>query len=288
MSSKLNLAIQKVFDKDLENLLKRNMVLGNLACTKFDKDIISGGDTVKILYEGDVTLGDLPVSGQVSYNDTNVSSDEIKIDQKPYVTFRLTDMEANQLEGDQAATILQNKVQRAAYKFKKHVEDNLATLYTKAGVQYATSGTGSLGGTGFQITKSTINDFLVAMQVKFDEADLPEENRFAVLPAWVVGMMTSSDANQYTETGAEFRKNGFAGSYAGFKIYKSNSIYNDGTNYYPLFGIDGESFALATQKKPKVEDASRPDYFEKAKKMRMLYGFGCHRNDKLGTAKVIK
>jgi len=283
MTSKLNIAIQKVFDKDLEKLLQKIMVFGNLACTKFDKDIISGGDTVKILYEGDVTLGDLTTTGQVTYGDTNVSSDEIKIDQKPYVTFRLTDMEADQMEGDQAKTILDSKVKRAAYKFKKHVEDNLATLYTKAGVTY-----NSLSGAGYQITKSTINDFLADMQVKFDEADLPEENRFATLPPWMVGMLTKADANQYTETGVDFRKNGFSGEYAGFKVYKSNSVYNDGTNFYPMFGIDGESFALATQKKPKVEDASRPDYFEQAKKMRMLYGFGCHRSDKLGTAKIIK
>lgn len=287
MSSKLNLAIQKVFDKDLQPLLKRSLVLGSLANTKFDKDIISGGDTVKMLYEGDVTVSDYAGAG-ITYNDSNLSSDEIRIDQKPYATFRITDIEAAQLMGDQAKTVLDAKVQRAAYKFKKHIDDNLATLYTKAGILYATSGTGSLGGTGLQITKSSVADFLADMQVKFDEADIMEENRFAVLPPWVIGMLTKSDANQYTETGVEYRKAGFAGEYAGFKVYKSNSIYNDGTNWYPLFGVEGESFALATQKQPKVEDASRPDYFENAKKMLMLYGFGCHRSDKLGTAKIIK
>jgi hypothetical protein len=289
MVSKLDIAIQKVFDKELESKLKSKLVKGNLACTKYDKDIVSGGDTVKMLYGGEVTLADYDPASGVTYTPADVSTDEIKITEKPSVAFTLTDIEVAQLEGSMALEILNEKVDRAAYQFSKHVETKLATQYIKSGILYAPSAsTGGLAGTGLQITSGTVEQFLIDMQVKFDEADVTDEGRYACLPPWVIGMLTGATSNDYTESGVKHRKNGFAGEYAGFKIYKDNNIYNDGTNYYPIFGIDGVSIALATQKKPKATDATRPNFFEVAKKMLMLYGYGVGRPDQLGTAKIIK
>lgn len=274
-NSKLDQAIEKVFAAKTEKLLERALVLGNLACRDYEGEILDGGDTVKIIYEGDVTLRDsLPTDDSaISYDGLDVGTSDLKIDKDPYAAFKLSKVERKQLKGKKAMQLLEGKVKRAMYKFKKHIEDNLALLYAKAGIV----------GDAVTVTKSNVADALVAMQVKFDEADLPDEDRFAVLPAWAIGNMTLDDKNGYTETGAKFRKNGFSGTFAGFEIYKSNSIYKSGSVYYPIFGVKGESFALAVQENPQVEDASRPDRFEVAKKMMMLYGCDSHRTDKLGT-----
>ena len=289
MVSKVDLAIQKVFDNDLESMLKSNLVKGNLCCTKYDKQIIGGGDTVKMIYGGDVTLETYDPAAGVTYNPIDISTDEIKIDQQASVAFFFNALEQLQLEGNLAKSILDEKLVRTAYAFKKHIETNLSTLYAKAGILYAAStATGGLAGTGLQLTVSNVEQFLIDMQVKFDEANVQDEGRYACLPPWVIGMLTGATSNDYTESGVKHRKNGFAGEYAGFQIYKDNNIFNDATNYYPLFGIDGVSMALATQKKPQVTDASRPNFHELAKKLLMVYGFGAPRTDQLGTAKIIK
>lgn len=217
-NSKLDQAIEKVFAAKTEKLLERELVFGNLACRDYEGEITDGGDTVKILYEGDVTLNDnLPANnGAISYGGVDVGTYELKVDKDPYVAFTLSKVEQKQLKGNRAMKLLTGKVQRAMYKFKKHIEDNIALLYSKAGIV----------GTAVTVTKSNVADALVAMQVLFDNADLPDEGRFAVLPPWAVGNMTLDASNQYTETGAKFRKNGFAGTFAGFEIYKSNSVYS--------------------------------------------------------------
>jgi hypothetical protein len=284
-------AIRKVLSATVEPLLKRNLQLEKLAATQYEGEITGkqGGDTVTVIYGSDVTLRTYTVGSQLTYDNVGITSHEIKVDTGKYFVDKMDEFEKVQLGSAMAAKIMADKAQRASYQFSKAIEDDIAALYSSAGMVWDTnghytSGGGSISGTSaLSITSANAYEAMLNMQVLFDESDVPPENRFAVLPPWFVGKLLLDDRNVYTE--AQIKQQNTAEistPIAGFKVYKSNSVKNATTTYYPLFGVKGKSFAVIRQINPKAQDASRPDYFEEATKMALLYGVDCHRSDMLG------
>jgi hypothetical protein len=47
--------------------------------------------------------------------------------------------------------------------------------------------------------------------------------------------------------------NGYAGKVDKLNIILSENVYTSGGTYHPLFGVMGQSFALAVQKEPSVD-----------------------------------
>jgi hypothetical protein len=271
--------IQTVFSNNFELKKKQSMVFGSLANTSFEGDIKNGGETVKIIEESEIAIIDsLGLDGgPVVYNALTPTAQEMRIDEDPYISIRISEREEEQLQSKDAKQVLKKAFDRGYYQLEKHVEDNMAGLYTDAGI--VISGTAT-------ITKANAYEYMNRMETLFLRADLGAvENLWAaVLPPEYVGMLELDTANVNTETGMKIRQNGWMGKCGRFNVYVSSSVKADGSSlYHPMFLVKGQSLALAMQTAPKVKETTRPNYFEKAFAVRETYGKKGYRPDKIGT-----
>lgn len=289
--------IRKVLNNTVEPLLERKLVLEELATTEYEGEITgkNGGDTVTVIYGTDVTLRTYTNGAQLTYDQPVPSTHDIRVDTGKYFVHTLSTIEEKQMGTARAGMVVKDLSHRAAYQFAKSIEDDIASLYTSAGIVLDNSGHYTNGGAdisnaaALSVTSSNVFEFMNDMAVLFDEADIPPDGRFAVLPPWLCGKLRLDDRNVYVEKMID-QQNTAQIKYpvCGFDVYKSNSIKTSSTTYYPLFGVRKKSFAVVRQINPTAQDASRPDYFESATKMVILYGVDCHRSDMLGVGVVSK
>lgn len=92
--------------------------------------------------------------------------------------------------------------------------------------------------TPVQVTASTIYDQLNQLQVKLDNAEIPFENRFVVVPPAVAALIKESanfNPSGVPQAWEKFSANGFGngrvgGQLAGFEVYQSPRVAGSGTD----------------------------------------------------------
>ena len=287
--------VRKVLNDTVEPLLERKLVLEDLGTSEYEGEVTGkdGGDTVTVVYGTDIVLRTYTNGAQLTYDKPSPTTHDIVVDTGKYFVYNLSTVEEKQMGTKRAGAVMKDLTHRAAYQFAKSIDDDIAELYTSAGMVIDNSGHYTNGGadisnaSALSITSSNAFKFMSDMSVLFDESDVQEEDRFAVLPPWICARLLLDDRNVFTNKQVGQQNKGkISTPVHGFNVVKSNSVKSSGGTYYPLFGIKKKSFACIRQINPKAMDASRPDYFESATKMVLLYGVDCHRSDLFGTAAI--
>jgi len=111
----------------------------------------------------------------------------------------------------------------------------------------------NLGASGapIQITSTNVIDYIVACGGVLDEQNVPDENRWMVIPSWMAVLLKSSDLKDasMTNDAKSVIRTGLLGMIDRFVLYQSNSIASvtDSTgfkSYYVMFGSkDAISYA---------------------------------------------
>src|SRR5258706_488725 len=94
-------------------------------------------------------------------------------------------------------------------------------------------------------TKDDAYEYLVDLGVLLDEADVPIDGRFVVVPAWFHGLLLKDErfVKAGTRRSDAALANGEVGEAAGFAILKSNNVPNTTGTKYKI--IAGHSIATA-------------------------------------------
>jgi hypothetical protein len=94
-------------------------------------------------------------------------------------------------------------------------------------------------------TKDDAYEYLVDLSVMLDEANVPIDGRFVVVPAWYHGLLLKDERfiSSGTSAGDSVRRNAEVGEAAGFSILKSNNVPNTTGAKYRI--IAGHSIATA-------------------------------------------
>jgi hypothetical protein len=131
-------------------------------------------------------------------------------------------------------------MRRSAWKLRDQADTYLAGIMD-TGIDEGNK-IGSLG-TPIVPTKDDAYEHLVDLGVMLDEADVPIEGRFVVVPAWFHGLLLKDDRfiRPGTIVGERRLMNGEVGEAAGFTIVKSNNVPNTGGEKYRI--IAGHSMA---------------------------------------------
>lgn len=250
-----------VWSTRLNESLKKNLVYGNVVMTDYEGEIKEQGQTVKINSIGAVTIGTYDKStGMGTPEELTDSSLSLTIDQAKYFNFRVDDIDKAQSNAD----ILDGAIKEASYGLANVADQYIASLY----VGVDSGNTIGNDTTPIVPTSSTAYDYLVDLGVKLDEANVPDIDRFVIVPAWVYGLLLK-DA-RFTKDSA-ILATGYIGQVNNMNVFKSNNIPNTaGAKYKIMAGYKG---AIAFANQIVNTEAYRPQaFFADAVKGLQLYG----------------
>lgn len=186
----------------------------------YEGDITSMGDSVKINAIGDVTIKDYTKSTDIDAPETlDDASQILLIDQQKYFNFAIDDIDKAQ----QNPKVMTEAMNRSAYSLRDVLDGFLAGLYTDIS---ANNFVGTDGSPTALTSAALAYEALVDLGTKLDEADVPSDGRFCVIPPWVEGLMLKDQrfVSFGTSANVDNLANGRIGRAAGFDIYKSNNI----------------------------------------------------------------
>ncbi len=244
----------------------------------YEGEISEAGDTVRITSISDPTIGTYtPNSTSVTPEELTDAQRTLVVDQAKYFAFFVDDVDKRQAKGD----VIPEAMRRAAYKLADVVDQYIVSLYTgtvtanQVGTVAVTSASPS----------SFYDSVLVPLKVKLDEANVPTEGRYAVIPPWLHGRALRDDRFVRVDASGtdQALRNGLVGRSAGFDIMLSNNApLVTGDDYLVLAGVrDAITYAEQINK----TEAYRPEAkFADAVKGLLLYGAKLVRPDCIATA----
>lgn len=215
--------IPEVYAAGVLEALQTKLVYGNPSVigNKYEGEIKNGGDTVKIRTLTDPTIGDYDRNVDMAAPETlSDAALKLVVDQEKYFNFQEDDLDALQADADLAA----EAEERAGYALARVQDSFFASLYTDIDTDNFVGTDGApktdLG------TAGKAFDYLTDVQVKLDDTDTPEEDRWVVVPSWFHQRLELDD--RFTGFGTAANRaalqNGKVGEAAGFTVMKSNQV----------------------------------------------------------------
>lgn len=232
----------------------------------YEGEIQEAGDTVRINSISRPTIGTY-VKNSTTITPENLTDADrtLLIDQAKYFAFEVDDIDMRQAKD--GGRLMMEAANEAAYGLAEVVDQYVEGLYAGA------ASANQIGTTA--ITSAALaHSGLVSLAVKLDEAGVPRQGRYAVVPPWYHGLLITpgSSTVPVNESGSdEALRNGRVGRLAGFDLFVSNNCtLITGDDYRVSAGYRG-AITFATQIN-KVE-AYRPESaFSDALKGLNLYG----------------
>lgn len=244
----------------------------------YEGEISAAGDVVKITSISDPTISDyVPNSTVITPEELNDAQRNLPIDQSKYWAFKVDDVDKRQAEGN----VMPEAMSRAAYRLADVADQYVAGLYT--GVA-AANNLGSIS-VPVGIPIAAYDEILVPLGVVLDEADVPSEGRYCIVPPWLHGRLQRDDRFVHADASGsdETLRNGVVGRAAGFTIMKSNNTPS------PVAGSNvvqaGVNAAISFAEQINKTEAYRPESsFSDAVKGLALYGAKLIRPDGIAIA----
>jgi hypothetical protein len=202
-----------------------------IANTDYEGEIRGQGDTVEIRTTPSIVINDYQIGGGLSYEKPTSDKVELHIDQAKYFAFEVNDVDAYQAD----IKLMDNWSDDAGQQMKIAIDTQiLGDVYADVAAENAgatagvKSGSYNLGKAGapVAITKANIMDVIVDCGSVLDEQNVPDDQRYIILPAWMNGMLKKSDLRDASAMGdndSVFR-NGKVGQLDRFSVYVSNSM----------------------------------------------------------------
>lgn len=243
--------IPELWAPGMQYQFEKRSTFQDISTTEYEGMISNSGDTVNINIEPTITI-DNYVKGQrlnrKTYEPTTVV---LEINQAKSYSLLVDDIDKKQSQPDLMSEFENSAGRRLAEEIDKTVLQgiyNSEATYNSGATAGYDSKSFNLGvsGTPLAITADTIVDVLTDVATVLDERDVPEENRWIVLPPVFKNLLMKSDLRD-----ASFRGSGETNALngklpnmvAGFNIYISRQLYSaaDGghTCYYCLAGWKG-------------------------------------------------
>lgn len=208
--------------------------LPEISSNDYENDIKQMGDSVIIRSDPTITITDDVADGAtLNFETPSVDSQTLSIDKSQAWAFKTGKVQMKQ-------TDIKNYTARwmaAATKYLKIRLETRVFAYmvtaTHASNAGASSGVisgdielGTASGTSVTVSKTDVVERLADMKQVLDEQNVPQEDRWVIVPPWFVNRTMISDVNDAAKMGdsASIVRNGRLGSLCGFTIYQSNLL----------------------------------------------------------------
>ena len=219
-------------------------VFGEIANTDYEGEIKKFGDKVNIRTTPDITIRDYKKGQKLVYENPESPAVVLNVDKGKYFGCVCDDVDAFQAD----VSKLNDWATDAGEQMKISIDTGvLADIYADAHASNkgASAGTKSAGfylgvtGTPIGITKGTILDYIVDCGTVLDEQNIPESDRWMVIPAWMAGMILKSDLKDASLSGdsQSTLRNGRIGQIDRFMLYISNNLTAVTDGAYSAYNI---------------------------------------------------
>lgn len=239
----------------LQNL-QNNLVYGQDAVVNrdYEGEITEMGDSVKIMSIGGIEIGDYARNQDMDPPQVlDDAGTTMIIDHSRYFNFyvdNLDRVQANPARMDAA-------MQEAGYAMANDTDKWLAEkMVSEAGNSATGNGGDNIIGTdanpiqlGLGSGDKSAYETLVDLSTKMDEANLPPDGRYAIIPPWFHGLLLKD--NRFTGYGTpanrETLQRGLVGEVAGLSILRSNNVPTRSGTKWKIVGSHRITTTLATQ-----------------------------------------
>lgn len=259
--------IPQLWSARLQQHLDKQHVYGNVVNRDYEGEIKAYGDTVKINQLGNITISDYTRNKDMADAEELTGVQKLLvIDQAKSFNFQIDDVDNAQTN----PKLMDSAMQRASYALNDVTDKFIANMYTEVDSKNV------IGSDDAPIVldnkANTAYDILVDMSILLDEANVPMEGRFCIVPPWVHGLLRKDDRFVHaTEMGDSILRNGLIGEAGGFAIYKSNNVPNADGSKYKIMG--GHQMAISFAEQIVEVEAYRPEKrFADAVKGLHVYG----------------
>jgi len=268
--------IPEIWSASMLTSLKKNLVFAQpgVSNRNYEGEIANQGDTVRIRSIGRPTIATY-IKGSTTINPEQLTDAQrsLLIDQAKYFAFEVDDIDAAQSPGGE----LDEALVEATYGLRDVADQFVAAKYTEAA---AANQLGTVSVTTAALAYTQIRK----LRVVLDEANVPLEGRYCVVPPWYHGLLLEDDRFVRVDASgtAEGLRNGIIGRALGFDILMSNNVVNTtGDDWAVMAGHPG---AIAYAEQIVKVEAYRPeDSFSDAVKGLHVYGAKVIRPDALAT-----
>lgn len=227
--------------------------LSEISNTEFEGEITKSGDTVHINTLPEPTINDFVKDEDLVYENMVGSQVDLVIDKGKYWAFPASDIDKKQANID----FVNKWTEHCGKKLKISMETGiLADIYSDADSDNSgtTAGKSSndinlgVSGTPRAVTKDNILDILVDIGTVLDEQDVPEDERYILIPPWMGGMVKKSDLKDASLSGdgKSVLRTGRLGMVDRLILYSSNLVNHGTDGIYNAYNvIAGHKYALA-------------------------------------------
>lgn len=252
--------------------LKNQLVWGQegIINRNYEGEVKGYGSTVKINGLDGITVGKYTKNTDI--NAPEVLSDntrELVVDQANYFNFLIDDVDKAQ----QNPKLMSSAMVEASFALKQEADKYIAEQIAKATTKSITRDI---------TTPAEAYDVLVDLSVMLDEANVPEQGRFVVIPPFFEGMIKKDErfVGVGDSTDASIKLNGLVGRVAGFNLIKANTVHFDESEKYHI--VAGHSMATTYADQINEVEAYRPEKrFADAVKGLYTYGLKVVRPEAL-------
>ena len=274
--------IPQIWSGKLVEKLYKSRVFGEIANTDYEGEIKAQGDTVQIRTVPSMVIRDYEIGGGLTYDKPTSDKVELQIDRAKYFAFEVNDIDAHQSD----LKLMDDWSNDGGMQMKIAIDGTiLGEIYANAAAENsgatagAESGDINLGATGAPVTidKNNVLDALVDTATVLDEQNVPDTDRWIVIPAWMAGMLKKSelrDASIMGDGTSAFR-NGRLGMLDRYTVYTSNNLSKTDDGGTPVTNIifgHKKATTFASQM-TNMEDLKNPNDFGKLIRGLNVFGF---------------
>jgi len=204
-------------------------VCSEICNTDWEGDIAGQGDTVIIRTTPEIAITRYAKGDRINYQLPESANVTLSIDQALSFAYGIDNIDKYQSDID----LLNDWTEDAGRRLKIEVDrDVLAYAHANAGVSGQNNGDISgnidVGSTGapIAVARANVINYIIRLGVALDEADVPDDYRFLVVPSAMLGVIKDSelrDASLAGDATSQLR-NGLVGMIDRFTVFHSNLL----------------------------------------------------------------
>jgi hypothetical protein len=207
--------IPEIWSAMILESLKKELVYAQPSVVNrdYEGEITGWGDTVRIRSVSRPTISTYTKNSTLTYETLTDAQRALVIDQAKSFSFSVDDIDKAQANG-----ALEGALIEATYGLRDVADQYVAALYS--GAQSANA-IGTVAVTSAALAYTQIRK----LKTKLDEASVPSEGRYVVVPPWYHGLLLEEDKFVRVDASGtdEALRNGIVGRALGFDVMMSNN-----------------------------------------------------------------